>query len=367
MRKPLRHRWSADWRPAIQTVLAQIPLNAIQSMELITGAPSAEFGDKTSLVVNANTKSGLGQKPNGSFVAQYGSFGTVAEETSVGFGSARFGNFVAANAVRSGRFLDTPEFRPSHAIGNNYTIFDRLDFQLSSQDSLHLNLFQARNWFQIPNTNDQPGQDQRQKTLTYNVAPGYQRTFSAKTLLTINPFYRQDKVDYYPSADRFHDSPLSPQQSRGLLNWGVRADVNRVSGIHNLKIGTQLMQTRLREQFAFGITDAGYNAVCVDGNGDPQELPNITDPNRCAPRGLTVNPDLQPGLIPYDLTRGGRLFSFADRTNINQYAFYVQDTISLGHFSISPGLRLDHYAGLSTDTQAQPRIGVSISFLALAR
>ena len=36
-------------------------------MELVTGTPNAEFGDKTSLVVNATTRSGLGlTKPTGS-------------------------------------------------------------------------------------------------------------------------------------------------------------------------------------------------------------------------------------------------------------------------------------------------------------
>src|SRR5947207_6302111 len=39
----------------------QIPVNAIQNMEIVTGTPNAEFGDKTSLVVNATTRSGLGQ------------------------------------------------------------------------------------------------------------------------------------------------------------------------------------------------------------------------------------------------------------------------------------------------------------------
>ncbi len=39
----------------------QIPLNALQGMELITGSPEAQYGDKTSLVVrNATTRSGLG-------------------------------------------------------------------------------------------------------------------------------------------------------------------------------------------------------------------------------------------------------------------------------------------------------------------
>jgi len=40
----------------------QIPVNAIQSMEVITGAAPAEYGDKTSLVVNAITHSGLNQR-----------------------------------------------------------------------------------------------------------------------------------------------------------------------------------------------------------------------------------------------------------------------------------------------------------------
>src|SRR2546423_552729 len=57
-----------------------IPPNAIQSMEVISGSPPAEYGDKTSLVVNATTRSALGQKPSGSFLAAYGSFGSIGEE-----------------------------------------------------------------------------------------------------------------------------------------------------------------------------------------------------------------------------------------------------------------------------------------------
>ena len=38
----------------------QIPLDAVQSMTVIGGAPPAEFGDKTSLVIDVTTRSGLG-------------------------------------------------------------------------------------------------------------------------------------------------------------------------------------------------------------------------------------------------------------------------------------------------------------------
>src|ERR1019366_3543107 len=38
----------------------QLPTSAIQSMEVVTGTPDAEFGDKSSLVANITTRSGLG-------------------------------------------------------------------------------------------------------------------------------------------------------------------------------------------------------------------------------------------------------------------------------------------------------------------
>jgi hypothetical protein len=40
----------------------QIPSDSIQSLEVISGAPPAEFGDKTSLVIKVTTKSGLGAR-----------------------------------------------------------------------------------------------------------------------------------------------------------------------------------------------------------------------------------------------------------------------------------------------------------------
>ena len=87
----------------------------------------------------------------------------------------------------------------------------------------------------------------------------------------------------------------------------------------------------------------------------------MTDPDSCA--GINPlyqpNPDLQPGLVPYDLARGGSLFRFRGVHDINQYAVYVTDTIKLGHFTINPGLRFDRYDGLASANGVQPRIGVS--------
>jgi hypothetical protein len=127
---------------------------------------------------------------------------------------------MAANGLRSGRFLDTPEFNPIHAIGNNSNTFHRFDYEPSDKDALHLNIFLARNWFQIPNTLDQPAQDQRQKVITFNLAPGYQRTFNSTMLMTINPFVRQDRVHFYPSPGTAGDLPATVSQSRRIDKLG---------------------------------------------------------------------------------------------------------------------------------------------------
>lgn len=315
----------------------QIPVNAIQSLEVITGATPAEYGDKTSLVINAITRSGLNQKrPSGAFSSTYGSFGTYQEEASLAYGGAKYGNFIAFNWERSNRFLDAPEFVSLHNNGNAGSIFDRLDFAPTSKDTLHLNLFVARNKFQIANTYDQNalGQDQRQRVGSINIAPGYVHIFNSSTVLSINPFFRVDQVNYYASANPFADQTTTISQQRRLANYGVRGDISYVHGINNIKFGGQVQGTHLSEDFQFGITDPGFN--------DP------------------ASPNFLPGLRQYDLTRGGRLFAFDARKTIKQQAAYVQDSISFKTgLTLSLGLRYDNYDGISKGRSLQPRAGVS--------
>ena len=339
----------------------QIPLNAIQSVEAVYGGTPAEYGDKTSLVVTAVTRSGLGQAPHGSFSSGYGSFGTFEERADAGFGGAKWGQFLAVNGSRSGRFLDTPEYRPFHDIGNNVNVFSRSDYQPDTSNMLHLNVLAARNWFQIPNTIDQrdSGQDQRQMVRSFSIAPGWVHVFDPSTTLASNLFLRQDLVNYYPSADPFADQPGTLRQTRRLTNLGLKTDLNYSHGRHNAKFGAQVTHTFLTEQFTLGLTDPAFNPVCLDGNGDPVLNAGLVDPGHCQAAGFQANPDLLPGLVPYDLTRGGSLFQYKGHADIRQQAFYGQDTINFGRLTLNLGLRFDRYDGLSYGTQPQPRAGLS--------
>jgi hypothetical protein len=314
----------------------QIPVNAVESLEVITGAAPAEYGDKTSLIINAITRSGLNQtKPTGSFNALYGTFGTTHEDAALAYGNAKGGNFVAFNFERSGRFLDAPEFTVLHDRGTAVSIFDRVDYSPSPKDNFHLNLFLARNRFETPNEFDQQavGQAQRQLVNSVNVAPGYVHIFSPTTVLSINPYYRLDNVSYFASPNPFSDQPITFNQSRRLNNVGVKTDLSYVKGRNNAKFGVQISHTFLTEGFQFGITD-----------------PNFNDP---------ASPDFLPGLLPFDLTRGGNSFAFRGHTDIKQEAVFAQDTLTLGNATVLLGLRFDNYNGITRGKLLQPRLGFS--------
>src|SRR5262249_25587873 len=150
---------------------------------------------------------------------------------------------------------------------------------------------------------------------------------NARMLLTVNPYIRKDQVNYYASRDLLADSPSTQSQARQLLNWGVKSDLSISSGAHAIKMGMDLKQTRLLENFGFGITDFTFNPVCLDSGGNAAGPPMLSDPANCAKAGLTANDAFSPGLLPFDLTRGGSLFAFHAAHNINQYAVYAQDAI----------------------------------------
>src|ERR1700758_1740534 len=118
----------------------QLPSDSVQSLEVISGAPPAEYGGKTSLVINVTTRSGQGlTRPTGDISASYGTFGSATGSVDYGVGSKNWGNFFEFDGLNTGRFLDPPEFAVMHDKGNEENLFDRVDYQFSSKDSIHVN------------------------------------------------------------------------------------------------------------------------------------------------------------------------------------------------------------------------------------
>ncbi len=239
----------------------QLPSNAIQSIEVISGAPPAEYGDKTSLVIVATTRSGQGvTTPTGEISTSYGSFGSATSELDLSYGGKNWGNFIEADGLNTGRFLDPPEFKVFHDKGNEENFFDRVDYNLTPVDSLHLDLNYSRSWFQTPNSYDNleraervtsgPNSgtsadpilhsvgdtDQRSRIETFNIAPTYTRIIGNDVVLDLGAFVRKDNYNYYPSGNPLADlGPANLQtssiaQHRTLTNAAVHSDFSYVEG-----------------------------------------------------------------------------------------------------------------------------------------
>ena len=368
----------------------QIPADSIEHLEVISGAPPAEFGDKTSLVIKVNTRSGQGvTTPHGGVTTSYGSFGTSNLAFDLAYGGENWGNFIAASGLNTSRFLDPPEFQAFHDKGNQQNIFDRVDFKPTQADSLQLNLGFTRSWFQNPNSYDNyhfgvtdpfgnplPPTDQRSEIRTFNISPTWTRVLNPSSVFTLGAFVRRDQYNYYPSGNPFADlgAPNLQRetvgQDRSLTNAGVRTAVSYAKGIHNVKVGATYQQTFLNENDHLGIVDPRLNAPCLAANNVPAT--GFTDPAMCAAAGLQPNvasnpnapnsalyPLFDPTLLPFDLTRSGSLFPFNGHTDVKELALFAEDTINIRNWSFNAGLRSDFYNGLTTHKELQPRLGIA--------
>jgi len=360
----------------------QLPTNAVQSLEVIGGAPPAQYGDKTSLVIVATTRSGQGvTRPTGSVYSSYGSFGSATVGANLSYGGTNWGNFFEVDGLNTGRFLDPPEFTVMHAKGNQQNVFDRVDYTINSSDSLHLNLNFTRSWFQNPNAFDNlnvqnvtalgtsaaplfsnlGNTDQRSQIQTFNIAPTYTRVISKNSVLNVNLYTRKDNYNYYPSPNPLADlGPIqtsSIRQHRTLMNAGGHADVTYVRGRHNLLGGIAYSSTFLRENDSLGVVDSTYNAPCTDVNGD--SVSGYSSTAQCDGVTTIANSSYLPLLAPYDLTRGGKYYNWYGHADVKELSFYIQDQIKAGDWNLNLGIRGDKYNGLAEASQIQPRIGIA--------
>ena len=362
----------------------QVPLDSVQSIEVISGAPPAEFGDKTSVVIKVTTRSGLDTaRPTGNVYNSYGSFGSVNTGFNLAAGSKKVGEFVAANFLNTSRFLDPPEFEAIHDRGNETNVFNRADYRISPSDTVQLNLGYTRSWFQTPDSYDNlnpaqfnaalalgslPATDQHAKIGTYNIAPTWTRVVNAESVLNTGAFLRKDQFDYYPSGNPLSDlGPSNLQretvsQTRSLTNLGVHSDITWSHGRHNVKGGVMYEQTLLRESDGLGIIDPALNAPCLDANGNPVINMLLTSPSQCMSHAYAPNPAYLPDLALYDFTHpvpGTGLYFFRGHTDVKEAALYLQDSITAGNWLFNIGIRGDIYNGLTSTKQAEPRVGVS--------
>jgi outer membrane cobalamin receptor len=306
----------------------------VQNIELFTGDVPVEYGSKVSGVANITTRTGLGsgRKAMGSTQLYAAGFDTYSQVSQVQGGTAKFGYFASVNMLKSNRFLDAVSIDNLHNGGNSERAFTRFDYQPNGRDTFRLNLIGGRSSFQLANLRSQHanGQEQRQRLRDFSASMGWVRTIDARSTFDATASYRTSIAQLIPSAG---DTPVTASQNRHLSTVTLSARYNRLTGIHNFRMGTDLIRVPISEQFTFGLTSPDFN--------DPESEEYLS------------------GLGPHDLSRGGRLFTFAAKRTGTLYTGFLQDRIKYGRLNLSLGLRYDNYNFVVKGIQWQPRIGIA--------
>ncbi|MCX7605279.1 MAG: TonB-dependent receptor plug domain-containing protein, partial [Bryobacteraceae bacterium] len=308
--------------------------NIVQTVELFTGNIPAEYGNKVSAVANITTKSGMGtgRRFGGSTLVNAAQFDLLSQVTQVSGESGHFGYSAVVNTSKTNRYLDSVSLDNLHNGGNNQRAFSRLDWHPGARDVFRLNLMAGRASFQLANLRSQHanGMDQRQLLRDGAISFGWVRTLDASTTFDVNASARKAQSWLKPSAG---DIPVTASQARQMATVTAGARLNAVRGRHTLRAGFDIQRYPLSEHFTLGITSPAFN--------DP------------------ASEEFNPNLLPFDLTRGGRLFDFRSRRTGGMYSGFLQDSVSAGPWNFSLGLRFDAYRFLVNGNQLQPRLGAS--------
>jgi hypothetical protein len=181
--------------------------------------------------------------------------------------------------------------------------------------------------YDIPNEMIQESAGQRQTAdniETMGIA-SYQHIFSSRVVADIRGMVRDNSNDFNSNAD---STPVEVLQHNWFREGYFKGAVTVDHGRHEWKFGVESDNTFLHENFSYIITD-------------PTRFPPDTPPTFMFP-------------IPAQPNAGRR-------PDLEQSAF-VQDLIRLGNWTISAGLRWDHYQVLVNRQAVGPRFSVSHYF-----
>jgi outer membrane receptor protein involved in Fe transport len=308
-----------------------LPIEAITSMDVITGNIPAEFGDRSGAAIIVQPKSGMDKAPTGTVSLGGGSFQAEHFSTTAAGGTRKWGVLLAVSGERSSRFLDPVDPRNFNNEGGSLSLFLRCDWYPTENDVILLDVTGAGSDFRVPNTLAQElaGQRQREELRDNRQSIAWQHTWSPTTLSNVVYFRQSYGGKIFPSP---FDVPLLVRQDRHHVRQGVLASATHILRGHTLKAGLQGSLVSVREFFSFAVTD--------EQTAQEADL---------TPQAIVFTPG-SPFLFAAGARRGGA-------------SVYLQDDFSpLRNLTVNAGVRYDYSNLLVSDHQLSPRIGAVYYF-----
>ena len=298
----------------------EIEADDIQSMSIYTAGIPAEYGRKMGGVVEVNTLEDSQPGFHGQVVLSAGSFdsaGAFAQGQYV-WGKNTFG--ASASGSMTDHYLNpvVPQNFSNTGTLSDFSVNYERD--LTPDDRLNVIVRHEVSRYDIPNELVQQAAGQRQTADNIETMGivSYQHTFSTHVVADFRGMVRDTANDFNSNAN---STPIEVFQHNSFREGYFKGIVTVDHGRHEWKVGVESDNTFLNENFAYTISD-----------------PTQFDPGTPSP------------------------FSFrANRPDLEQSAF-VQDLIRLGNWTISAGLRWDHYQLILNRQAVDPRFSISRYF-----
>ena len=295
----------------------EIEANDLESISIYTAGFSAEYGRKLGGVVELNTMRQPEFGLHGQLVLGGGSYDTLQ---SFGQLQNTWGkNSLSASAAGSttAHYLNpvVPENFTNKGTTGDFAI--RYERNFTPGDRLTLSVRHELSRFQIPNEliQQQAGQVQNGDNFETIGTVGYQHIFSPNLLTSLVGMVRDNADDLYSNPS---STPIIASQKNGFREGYVKGTISFHRGRQEFKAGVESDTTLLHENFDYSITDPSQF-----DDGTPVTLPPFTQ----------------------------------SKLDLEQSAF-IEDLICLGQWTVSAGLRWDHYQLLLNQNAFSPRISI---------
>ncbi len=298
----------------------EIEADDVNSLNIYTAGIPAEFGRKMGGVVEVNTLKDTHPGLHGETVLSGGSFDTAAA-----FAQAQYvwkGNTLGGSASGSmtSHYLNpvVPQNYTNNGTTGDFSLHYERD--LTPIDRLGLIVRHGITRYQIPNEQVQQAAGQRQDGDSFETMGivSYQHVFSSNTLGSVRGMVRDNSDDLFSNPS---STPIIASLHNDFKEGYFNGSVSVHKGRHEWKVGVESDVLFLHENFSDSITD-------------PTQFPDGTPQN----------------------------FAFTgSRPDIEQSG-YMQDLIRLGNWTVSAGLRWDHYQLLVNQNAVSPRLSVARFF-----
>ena len=295
----------------------EIEADDIDSLTIFTAGIPAEYGRKMGGVVEVDTSKDDRSGLHGKAIVSGGSFATASSYLLTQYGWGKNALAFTADGAHTDRYLNPPVLENYTNTATTTDFVARYDRDFTNHDRLGVVIRREFSKFLVPNEHLQQAAGQLQHRDNFETLGilSYQHIFSERLLADLRFMARSspDELSSNPAA-----TPIIASQNRGLREQYLKVTASYHRSRHEWKAGFEGDFTHLQEHFSDLITD-----------------PSQFDP------GTPLS------------------FQFSDRRLDLEQSAFVQDLVRLGKWTVSAGLRWDHYQLLVNQNALSPRLSVA--------